>query len=299
MSNPAATASPIPLVRRWAIPILIAGVVALAFSPIFVRWSEFGPIATAVNRMVLPLPVFWTALLWKRAERPATSIRDLWLLALGGAFFAGDLCVWHWSIKLTSVANATVLANFAPVFVVLAAWVLFREKVSRTFMIGLAIAVAGVGTLMSHSLQLSPATLLGDALGLSTAAFYAGYLLTTARVRQRVSATTTMAVGGLAASAILVPLAWAWEGTLWPVTGHGWLVAFGLATVTQLVGQLLITTALAHVSASLGAMMLLLQPALAAVLAWGLFNEPLTGLQAAGGIAILAGLDIARRGPQR
>ena len=104
-----------------------------------------------------------------------------------------------------------------------------------------------------------------------------------------------MAVGGLAASAILIPIAIVWEGALWPVTAHGWLVAFGLAFITQLIGQMLITTALAHVPPGLGAMMLLLQPALAAVLAWVLFDEPLSGAQAAGGIAILAGLELARR----
>ena len=144
MSDLAPTASPSPpFAVRWALPILITGVLALAFSPIFVRLSEVGPIATAVNRMVLPLPVFWLAWAVNPRTRTATSRRDLWLLILGGAFFAGDLCVWHWSIRLTSVANSTVLANLAPVFVVLAAWVLFRETVSRLFLLGLAVAVFG------------------------------------------------------------------------------------------------------------------------------------------------------------
>ena len=42
-------------------------------------------------------------------------------LALAGIFFAGDLSVWHWSILFTSVANSTLLANFAPIFVAFAA----------------------------------------------------------------------------------------------------------------------------------------------------------------------------------
>ncbi len=45
-------------VERCALPILVCGTLALALSPIFVRLSEVGPIATGVNRMLLPCPSF-------------------------------------------------------------------------------------------------------------------------------------------------------------------------------------------------------------------------------------------------
>ena len=45
---------------------------------------------------------------------------------------AGDLAFWHWSIVLTSVANSTLLANCAPIFVTLAAWAFFRRPELRT-----------------------------------------------------------------------------------------------------------------------------------------------------------------------
>ena len=273
---------------------------ALAFSPIFVRLSEVGPIATGVNRMLLPLPVFfiwmWLVPTQRLGLNSAQGQLDLRYLWLAGAFFAGDLCFWHWSIKLTSVANSTVLANLSPVFVVIGAWFLFKERVSRVFLYGLLMALFGVAVLMSESLQVSTTTLAGDALGLFTSWFYAGYLLTVARVRKRVPLAATMAWGGLAAAIILYLLAYAFEGNVWPDTLRGWLVAFGLAGVTQIVGQTLIALSLAHVPAGFGAMVLLLQPALAAVLAWVLFNEPLSLSQAIGGIAILIGLELSRRG---
>ena len=81
---------------------------------------------------------------------------------------------------------------------------------------------------------------------------------------------------------------------------RGWIVAFGLAGVTQIIGQTLIALALAHVQAGFGAMVLLLQPALSTVLAWFLFDEPLSASQVIGGIAILIGLELSRRGtPKR
>jgi drug/metabolite transporter (DMT)-like permease len=222
--------------------------------------------------------------------------RDILYLFLAGAFFAGDLCVWHWSIHLTSVANSTVLANLAPVFVISGAWLLFREKVSGLFLVGLLASLFGVAVLMGESLNVSLKTLSGDALGLCAAWFYAGYILTIARVRKRVPTAAAMAWGGLAATIILYILAFVWEGNVWPDTTRGWLVAIGLATVTQILGQTLIATALGHVPAGFGAMVLLLQPAVAALIAWFLFNEPLSVWQCLGGIAILIGLEIARRG---
>lgn len=51
-------------------------------------------------------------------------------MLLAGAFFPADLAVWHWSIIYTSVANATLLANFAPIFVTLGAWALFASGVA-------------------------------------------------------------------------------------------------------------------------------------------------------------------------
>jgi drug/metabolite transporter (DMT)-like permease len=296
----AAPATPMSWTQKWALPILVCGTLALALSPIFVRLSEVGPIATGVNRMLLPLPFFFCWMAFNPAQRlplaQAHGRKDMWYLFLAGTFFAGDLCVWHWSIGLTSVANSTVLANLAPVFVISGAWILFCEKVSRLFLIGLAVSLSGVAVLMGESLNVSMKTLAGDALGLFAAWFYAGYILTVSRVRKRVPTAATMAWGGLAATVLLYALAATFEGNVWPDTTRGWLVAIGLAGVTQILGQTLIAMALAHVPAGFGAMVLLLQPALAAFIAWYLFNEPLSVWQCLGGVAILIGLDLARRG---
>ncbi|MDX2224296.1 MAG: DMT family transporter, partial [Rhodospirillaceae bacterium] len=155
---------------------------------------------------------------------------------------------------------------------------------------------AGVVVLMGESLTVSARTLTGDALAVVASWFYAGYFLTVARVRKSASTVATMAWGGLMASAILYALALVWEGEVWPDTLRGWLAAIGLAGITQVLGQTLIALGLAHVPAGFGAMLLLVQPAFAAVLAWLIFGEVLSAWQMAGGLAILAGLYISRRG---
>lgn len=285
---------------RGALPVLTLGTICIALSPIFVRLSEVGPVATAVNRMLLPLPIFFSWLLAHREQQiPLGAPRGRVLLLsvlLAGACFAGDLLFWHSSLRMTSVANATVLGNLSPVFVVLGAWAIFREKFTRLFIAGLAISMPGVAALMAESFNVSMTTFTGDALACVAATFYAGYLLIVSRVRRAVSTAATMAWGGLAASMILYAFAAVMEGNVWPDTARGWWIAVGLAAVTQVAGQTLIALSFAHVPAGFGSMVLLLQPVLAAVLAWVMFNEPLSAWQFVGGFAILGGLYLARRG---
>lgn len=284
-------------VDRLALTALLGGAVAIAFGPIFVRLSELGPSATAFHRLFLALPFLW---IWlarqpRAAARPAGRSDHLALVA-AGLFFAADLAVWHWSIRFTSVANSTLLANFAPVFVTFAAWALFGHRPTRLFVAGMALALAGAITLMGESLALDPEHLKGDALGMTTAAFYAGYILSVSRLRARLPTVTIMAWSGLVTTLALLPVALLSGESLIPPTPRAWAVLLGLALVSQVAGQSLIAHALAHLPAGFGSVALLLQPAVAAVLAWALLAEPLSLWQAAGGVVILAGIWLARRG---
>ena len=60
-------------------------------------------------------------------------------------------------------------------------------------------------------------------------------------------------------------------------------------------GQSLIAYAFAHLPASFSSLGLLLQPAVAAFLAWGILAEPLGLLQCFGGTVVLCGIAIAGR----
>src|SRR5207253_2530797 len=100
-----------------ALGALLLGAAFIALSPIFVRLSEAGPTATAFWRVALAVPPLWIlALCFRGAQGNTVSGVKLLLLAAGAAF-AGDLAFWHLSIKHTSVANATLLANLAAPFV--------------------------------------------------------------------------------------------------------------------------------------------------------------------------------------
>jgi drug/metabolite transporter (DMT)-like permease len=277
-----------------AIAALLGGAAAIGTSALFVKVSETGPVSTAFWRVFLALPILyaWTQIDRHRSTDTVTR-GNLRVMLLAGFFFAGDLAVWHWSIVLTSVANATLLANCAPIFVTLAAWLMFRRRPRALFIAGLALAMLGMALLLRGDFTHGERALLGDALGVVTAMFYAAYQLTVTRARQHASTSSIMAVSGTITALILLPLALASGERFMPLTAHGWLLLVGLALIAQAAGQSLIAYAMAHLSATFSSVGLLLQPVIAAALAWILLGEVLTPLSIAGAVLVLIGIRIA------
>jgi drug/metabolite transporter (DMT)-like permease len=276
------------------------GAVLVGASPIFVRVSELGPMATAFYRPFLAIPVL---VLWMAADRrqnpasPKPAGRgDYFRLLLAGAFFSGDLAFWHLSIMNTSVANATLFANFAPIFVTLGAWLLFAHRVTRQYLIGMALALAGAAVLAGESFALAPENLLGDFFGLVTAMFLASYILAVSRLRAGFSTATTMAWSSLGTAAVLFPVALLSGEAMLAATFYGWMVLVGLALLSHAAGQGAIAYALAHLPAGFSSVGLLLEPVAAALLAWIILAEAVSPGQATGGAIILWGIVLARRG---
>lgn len=280
----------------------MAGAVAIGFAPIFVRLSPVGPSATAFWRLILALPPLWLWMSWEREgrakHRPPASWSDYRLLGIAGLFFAGDLSIWHWSVKLTSVANATLLVNFAPVFVTLGGWLIFGHRVRMIFILGMVLALSGMGLIAGKSFQVSLPHFWGDALSFTAALFYAGYLLSVKYLRDRFSTSTIMAWSGLISTVVLLPVTLI-SGESFQVDNlQGWMILIGLALISHVGGQSLIAYALAHLPASFSSVALLVQPVAAALLAWLLLSEAVGTWQALGGMLVLFGILVARRGSQ-
>ena len=288
---------------RLALPALVVGAICIALSPILVRMSEVGPVVTAFYRVTLALPVM---LVWMLLEKRRVVAQDqniiggspLWLL-LPGVFFAGDLGFWHWSIQLTTIANATLLCNLAPIYVTLVSALLFRERFNRTFVFALVLAIAGAAVLMSSSTAFGGQYLRGDILGLITAVFYASYLLTVGRLRTRYSTATIMFWSSLMASIVLLLVSVLTGVFALPGTPRAWVLLAVLALVSHLGGQGLIAYALAHLSTAFSSLSLLIQPVVSALLAWILFHEALGPVQMLGGIVVLAAIYLARMATSR
>ena len=279
-----------------ALVALLAGATCIALSPIFVRVSAAGPTATAFGRVAIAVPFLW--LYYLKSKKTTRRYAGKWPLLLAAGFaFAGDLAFWHSSIQFTSVANSTLLANLASIFVTLAAWLFLGQRPSALFLTGLGAALAGVTLLVHTSLEFSPTGLLGDALGVVTAMFYAGYILAVKALRDRGETTLhLMAATSTITALLLFPVALASGEQMLPASAYGWWVLAGLALVSHAAGQGLIAYALASLPAAFSSVSLLFQPVVAALFAWVLLSESLVPLQVVGGLVVLLGIYLARRG---
>jgi drug/metabolite transporter (DMT)-like permease len=289
-----------------ALLALLTGALAIGSSGIFVRLSETGPTATAFWRGFLALPLLGLWALFERralrsgatdedargaASQPA-SLRDS-MLFWAGVFFAGDLALWHSSLLLTSIAASTLEANCAPMLVTLLAWMLWGERPRVAFLGALALAFTGMLLILVPKLGGGGHALLGDALGLGTAVFYAAYILAVARLRARHGTGVVMFASTLVFTLLLLPLALLEKFV--PVSAHGWWLLIACAVTAQALGQSLIAYALAHLPATFGAVGLYVQVVAAAVYAWLLLHERLAPIQIAGGIVVLVAIALARR----
>jgi drug/metabolite transporter (DMT)-like permease len=211
-------------------------------------------------------------------------------------WLAADLVTWQISLHMTSVANSTLLVNMAPIFVTLGGWLLLRQSVSRAFLIGLAISIAGGVVLEGGPGAFGRGHLRGDAVAIGAAVFYAGYILLLGHARQRFSTTSIMLWSTVSAALITLPLAIVLEPTLTPATLSGWAVVVGLAWISHTGGQGLIAFSLAWLPVTMSSLTLLIQPVVAAVLAWAVLGEHLGAFQMIGGCIVIAGIVLARHG---
>jgi len=276
--------------RGKALAVLVFGASVIGLAPILVRLTETGPAAAGFWRLLLALPVL--ALMARRTDGDVGAPQPLALLA--GVMFALDLGFWHYGITLTSVANATVLANLTPLAVTAMAWIFFKERPRALFLAAVVLSLGG-GWLMAsaHTGAAGRAPALGDALSAATALWYAFYLMSVGRARRSSGATRVMFWSSLAGLPLVFCGALLLGEQILPSGPAGWAACIGLAIV-HIAGQGSIAWALGRLPTATASVVVLVQPVVAATFGWLLFSEALGPWQALGGAVALAGVVLAQ-----
>lgn len=271
---------------------LVGGAFAMGASPIFVRFAEIGPFASAFWRVALALPVLGLWWAWERRTGRAGSFSKAVLLA--GLFFAGDLMFWHLAVLGTTIANATLLACLAPVWVALFSGAFIGEPVSRTVFYGLGLCLIGAAMLVGESFAFAPERLGGDLAGFVTSLFFGFYFLAVRVARRRSGAAAVTFQSTSITAILLMAAALVAGGELWPQAPTAIAALFALGLLSHAGGQGLLAIALGVLSASFSSLVIFIEALAAAVLAWAIFSEALSLLQIAGGAFILFGIWVAR-----
>jgi len=278
--------------------VLALGVISVSFAAIFIRLAEAPPLVIAAYRLCLASLVLAPAA-WIRArqELRALSRRETILLALSGGFLALHFALWIASLGYTSVATSVVLVTANPVFVAIASYLLFHERLGMRVISGIILCLAGAVLIGYGNWQLGPQPLLGGGLALSGALAVAGYLLIGRRLRQRIGILSYAAVTYTSAAVLLVLAVLASGQALFGYSSSTYLMLVLLAVVPQLLGHTSLNWALRFVSATMVTIAVLGEPVLATALAFVILSEAPTWSEIAGGVLILGGIFWAfRRG---
>ncbi|MFK0162606.1 DMT family transporter [Rhizobium sp. NPDC090279] len=279
----------------FGVVAMILAALAMSISPSLVRLADVGPFASAFWRVLLALPILW---IWMRyaeaakADAPRASFTIPTILA--GLAFAGDLFFWHLSIMQTTIANATFFATMAPLWVVIFGWLLLRQRVDRTTLLGLLVCLAGGAALVVQSLAFNPSRAVGDALAIITGAFFGLYFLAVGAARPRTNAARVTFELSIITAAILFLIAFFFEPRILPQSISGWGALLALGLISHAGGQGLLSVALGKLPTVFSSLVIFLEAITAALFAWVLFGEDVTLMQALGGIVIVVGIWIAR-----
>jgi drug/metabolite transporter (DMT)-like permease len=277
---------------RWqALGALVFGACVIGFSAVLVRLSGTGPAAAGFWRLAIALPLL--AVITRRASGPLGRPSPIALVA--GLMFALDLGFWHYGIKYTSVANATVLSNLTPVVVTAFAWIFLRQRPRPLFLLAVAVALAGVWMMAvgrsGGGRLLNPP--LGDLLSVATAFWYALYLLAMGEGRRREAASRLMFWSGMVGAPLLLIAALLLGEPIAPATAAGWAACAGLGLV-HVAGQGSIAWGIGRLPTATASVVVLVQPVVAAWMGWILFGEALGPVQALGAATALTGVVLAQ-----
>ena len=276
--------------NRWAFAALIGGNVALSLGAMLVRLADTGPTASAFWRMTIALPLI---LLFARRESGgrAPPRRAMWIAVIAGIFFALDLGTWHIGILHTKIANATLFGNCASLLLVLWGVFLTRTLPHGWQALAVLLAFAGSALLMGQSYEMSSNYLLGDLLSLLAGILYTCYVILMQRVRDTLAPWTALGIASIVCVPVLLGTALALGETIVP---RDWTPLILLALTSQVVGQGLMIWSLPRFSPLVLGLTLLIQPAIAALAGWLMFDELLGPVDIFGGMLVGAALVLIR-----
>jgi drug/metabolite transporter (DMT)-like permease len=300
---------------RFLLPFaIITAILAVSTASIFIRFAQNDGVPSlviaALRLTFATLMLAPITFIKHRAELQKLSRKTLLLGILSGVFLSIHFATWISSLEYTTVASSVVFVSTGPLWVALLSPMLLNERLARTALIGLGLALLG-GTIIglsdacavtSNGLAcpaladiLHGRAMWGNFLALLGALTVTGYLIIGRKLRADMSLIPYIfLVYGMAAVSLMVITFISGNSLLgYAPQSYGWI--FLLAAIPQLIGHSTYNWALKYLPAALVAVTTLGEPIGSAVLAFFILKETPTPTVITGGILILAGIYLASR----
>jgi drug/metabolite transporter (DMT)-like permease len=286
----------------------IAAVVALTFMALCfggtwvagkVALDDLSPFTVAAARFALAsvLLFAWTRLARRRIS-PLTRANLPYAAGMGLTAVAGYNILFLVGLTLAPASDgAIIVPGTAPILTAILAAIFLRERVGLMAAIGMGIAIGGLFLVITPAAEAGPNRLLGDALFLLGAVFWAIYGVITKLGAGQFDSVSATLYGTAIGTIVLLPPAIA-EGGVGQLLAAGWLAWIGvlyLAVFGSVIAFVLVQFGIRRIGAARASVFALLVPIFGVGSSAVLLREPLTLMTLVGGALVLLGLSIVQR----
>ena len=273
--------------------LLLFGILCISWSAILVKLADISGFGSGFYRLLIGtigiIPI------WLYYKKPITDSKGVKVAIICGILFACDIALWNTSIMLSKATISTLLANLAPVWVGIGALLFMKEKPTKIFWIGTAIAILGVTIIIGINEVLEANLNFGNILAIIASMFYGAYLMTVRKGRNSLDTFSFTTISMISSTVVLGLICLFTSTPLWGFSTTTWLALGTLGLVPQLLGWLAINQALGHISPTVASVSLLSQTVFTAIFSVLILSEVLTVHEIGGAVVVLVGIYLVNR----
>ena len=270
--------------RRKAVILLVFAAVLWSTSGVFVKGLDWQPLSILAGR-----GIFTSILFLLYIRRLPKKVTRWTLLAAGGSMATQFLFVT--STKLTTAANSIFLQYTAPIYVVVLAYLLLREKPLRSDLI--AMGIIFIGLLLFFGDQLSPDGFYGNILAVLSG-MTSAIMMVSFRAQKNSSPEDSVLIASLVIAIFGFPsvLKESWTISGWSVLAYLGIFQIGVAFI-------FFTKGIKHIPALEANLIGTLEPILNPVWVFLFLGERMGKSALLGGLVVLMGVIVSAVGSAR
>jgi len=269
--------------------ILTLALISISTSSIIARFlPDVSAVVISFWRLAVASVIVW---IFTAFYRQAAIVKISYkLYIISGLFLALHFSSFYGAVKLTSVANATLLGITAPMFTILFERLILKRTLKPLIFLGLVFALCGTIIIAGSSFVLNDGSLLGKLLGTLAALFIAMVYILADKLRVNSSTIAYTRTLYTIAAFFLLIISMLGGESVFAIhsTDMVWLVTLGI--IPTILGHSLFYYAIKYTSPTIVASVPLGEPIIASILAWIIFLEKVPIITLVGGILILCGV---------
>jgi drug/metabolite transporter (DMT)-like permease len=270
--------------------LLFISILSISISSIMIKSSNTPTSVAGMYRLFASVILLLPFVSWKKLRCLEMSKKDWSVVFLAGLFLGLHFLFWMESLVYTSVASSMVILSLQPLFVMIGAYFIFRERVNRVTILCLVTALLGSIVIAWGDLGVSRVALIGDGLSLLGTILVSAYMLAGQKVSHKIGSSLYSVIVFFIGGSVLLVYNLSNHFALIDYSSSDWIYFFLLALIPTIFGQSIINMLLKSLGATTISVGIIGEPVLAIILAYLFLGETISSFQFIGGMMTLLGM---------